>query len=96
MPSLGVFSGRALLGGSSDDLLAGPARMTRPLAVYAGLHRRHSLDRAAATTAWAFLFLLLFDRQAFCNDYWVAAGPLAARAVVEEGASAGGAREPGA
>ena len=45
-----------------------------------GLCRDRSLPRAAATAAAAFTAFLLFNKQAFCNYYWLAATLLASAA----------------
>ena len=66
------------------------------VAVAAGLRARPSLVQAAATASSAFLLFLLFNKQAFCNYYWLAAGLLAATAALEPAAPADDAAEPGA
>jgi hypothetical protein len=42
-----------------------------------GISRERSLRRAAATGAVAFLVFVLFNKQAFCNYYWLVVGLLA-------------------
>ena len=55
------------------------------LALALGLRRRPDLLRGALTAATAFLMLVLFNKQAFCNYYWLAAGLLASASVLEDG-----------
>lgn len=49
----------------------------------AGLRRRLSLQQAATVAGAAFLFLVLFNKQAFCNYYWLASGLFASAAALE-------------
>ncbi len=66
------------------------------LALAAGLRGPVSPRRAAATAGAAFLLLLLFNKQAFCNYYWLAAGLLASASAVDDAAPERRPTEPGA
>jgi hypothetical protein len=52
-----------------------------------GLRRRPSLATAACTAAAAFLLLVLFNKQAFCNYYWLVVGLLASASTYEPAGS---------
>ena len=43
-----------------------------------GIRRELSLDQGVLTGAAAWLTLVLFNKQAFCNYYWLAVGLLCA------------------
>jgi hypothetical protein len=48
----------------------------------AGIWRQRALAGAAVTAGAAFVVFLLFNKQAFCNYYWLAVGVLASASVI--------------
>jgi hypothetical protein len=67
------------------QLSAAPAFGLAGLALLGTLPRRPSLPQAALAASAAFLVLLLFNKQAFCNYYWLGSGLLLSACALLEG-----------
>jgi hypothetical protein len=74
--SLSWLSAAVQLGGPLLPIW--PAFLLAGAALALGLRRAITLDQAALTAAGAWLVLVLFNKQAFCNYYWLAVGLLCA------------------
>lgn len=70
-------------GGDPPSAAIGFAGAAGALAL--GLRRRPTLRQAALSAAAAFVVLVLFNKQAFCNYYWLAAGLLASASALGDG-----------
>jgi hypothetical protein len=78
MDALSLLALWGRLGGPTPRSLALTGFAAAGLVLLFALHRRPPLRQAALAGAAAFLWLVLLNKQAFCNYFWLAASLLAA------------------